>query len=249
VIVLLNVLIAIIGDSYEKSLIHSKNLFGRARVMLLSEIVSFQDLFCDVTKDDSRKSDEHLPWWNLSWTRWTRGGFIFICASGFVVLTWIILEISASVSGDYGDARFSVGIIFINVGILLVLVAALSRRVSRHSKLQPLFRGRFYAKPIQTLMLRLLGTSEESIHQDDEWKGRVVHLQNEMSRISSEDSRKTQAIVSQEVRKLKIQLNTQSKSTEEKLMKHLRASEQRIEIMMNDFMQEMQKCYTKSKST
>lgn len=248
VIVLLNVLIAIISDSYEKSLIHSKNLFGRARVLLLSEIVSFQDLFCDVTKDKSSKGDDKLPCWNLTWIKWTKGGFIFICASAFVVLSWIILEISASVSGDYGDARFSVGIIFINVGILVVLVTVLSRRVFIHSKLQPLFGGRFYAKPIQALMLRLLGTSEESFNKEDEWRGRVVHLQNEMARISLEDSRKTQAILSKEVRKLELKIEAQRTESEEKLIHHLRLSEQRIESMMNEFKLEMQKCIFKSKS-
>merc|ERR1712032_1108493 len=38
IIILLNVLIAIVGDSYEKSLIHSEKLFGRARVETVAEL-------------------------------------------------------------------------------------------------------------------------------------------------------------------------------------------------------------------
>jgi hypothetical protein len=42
VIVMLNVLIAIVGDSYDKSMLHGTRLFGRARVLLVAELFAFE---------------------------------------------------------------------------------------------------------------------------------------------------------------------------------------------------------------
>jgi len=44
IVILLNVLIAIISDSHEKCLARSSSIFGRARALLLAELVSFQYL-------------------------------------------------------------------------------------------------------------------------------------------------------------------------------------------------------------
>jgi hypothetical protein len=42
VIVMLNVLIAIVGDSYDKSMFHGTRLFGRARVLFVAELFAFE---------------------------------------------------------------------------------------------------------------------------------------------------------------------------------------------------------------
>jgi hypothetical protein len=41
-IVMLNVLIAIVGDSYDKSMLHGTRLFGRARVLFVAELFAFE---------------------------------------------------------------------------------------------------------------------------------------------------------------------------------------------------------------
>jgi len=44
VIIMLNVLIAIVGDSYEKSTVRSESLFGRARIIAIGELVAMEKL-------------------------------------------------------------------------------------------------------------------------------------------------------------------------------------------------------------
>lgn len=102
-IVLLNVLIAIIGDSYERCLLRSRHLFGRARIVLLAELVALRDLFHDSVEE---KSIDHSdcgsrPSRSFHWTkriRWTKGGFMFGIFSACALVGWIIAEIYAQVS-------------------------------------------------------------------------------------------------------------------------------------------------------
>jgi hypothetical protein len=121
-IVLLNVLIAVASDSYEKCLMRAQHLFGRARVMLIAELVSFQNLLrqAHVTGQqtafenssatvDTRETNEHQrsrccfrcwlpangPCQNLLChpTEWYHGSVIFVRASTMVVVGWTLGEI------------------------------------------------------------------------------------------------------------------------------------------------------------
>lgn len=104
-IVLLNVLIAIIGDSYERCLLRSRHLFGRARIVLLAELVALRDLFHE---PGEVKSLDHSncyihPSRSFHWTkriRWTKGGFMFGVFSACALVGWIIAEIYAQVCVD-----------------------------------------------------------------------------------------------------------------------------------------------------
>ena len=66
-IVMLNILIAVISDSYEKTMIKSKKLFGRARVQHLAEILALQDLFR--VRDDNKVSHQFFEWKYFKWTK------------------------------------------------------------------------------------------------------------------------------------------------------------------------------------
>lgn len=101
-IVLLNVLIAIIGDSYERCLLRSRHLFGRSRIVLLAELVALRDLFYEPGEaKSSDKSNCYLhPARSFQWTkriRWTKGGFLFGIFSACALVGWIIAEIYAQV--------------------------------------------------------------------------------------------------------------------------------------------------------
>jgi hypothetical protein len=101
-IVLLNVLIAIIGDSYERCLLRSRHLFGRARIVLLAELVALRDLFHEPGEANaSDNSTCHFhPSRSFHWTkriRWSKGGFMFGIFSACALVGWIIAEIYAQV--------------------------------------------------------------------------------------------------------------------------------------------------------
>lgn len=82
-VVLLNVLIAIASDSYEKCLLKSQKLFGRARVMLIAELASFQSLLRRTDSDsDSLNSPLKGIVYSKFWTssgsnNWSRGSVLF----------------------------------------------------------------------------------------------------------------------------------------------------------------------------
>ena len=75
VVVLLNVLIALASDSYEKCLVRSQYLFGRARVMLIAELVSFQNLLRRHGEEEVATYGVYSVWcWSDSWANgWSRG--------------------------------------------------------------------------------------------------------------------------------------------------------------------------------
>lgn len=94
-LVLVNVLIAIASDSYEKCLLKSQKLFGRARVMLIAELSSFQTLLRKKDQDDTSSQSSttegvvYSKWWTSSGlTRnWSRGSVLFFMLSMFVMVS------------------------------------------------------------------------------------------------------------------------------------------------------------------
>lgn len=136
VIVLLNVLIAIVGDSYEKCLIRSKSLFGRARVMLIAELGSFQHLLrTDSRKDGDAPENIYSKWWYGAFgfgnQRCSRGSAIFFFLSGLIVLIWFVAETAGYFTGKrVGNYAFSLCSILVNVLLFLGIVALLSNGAS-----------------------------------------------------------------------------------------------------------------------
>jgi hypothetical protein len=214
VIVLLNVLIAIVSDSYEKCLIRSQSLFGRARVMLIAELVSFQNLLrTDSRKDLDPPESIYSKWWYGTFGdhRWSRGTTIFFLLSGLVVLVWFIAETAGYFRGKrVGNYVFSLASILVNVILFLVIVKLLSnnaknqddggtRRVlNRNGYCSCIWK--WYDDTIQKFMLRLLGGSDKDTRAsnifkrkkksepDEEWSGRVHYLQREMTRLAEQSS-------------------------------------------------------------
>jgi hypothetical protein len=104
-VILMNVLIAIASDSYEKCLLKSQKLFGRARVYFLAELSSFQSLLrkrdsnVDSLGDSQQKEEEgvYSIWWTSgSWSltrNWSRATVLFFIISLIVTSTWVRIAV------------------------------------------------------------------------------------------------------------------------------------------------------------
>jgi hypothetical protein len=205
-VILLNVLIAIAGDSYEKCLLNSQKLFGRARVMLVAELVSFQSLLrkrdhqADQSDDDKKVEDGvYSHWWmsgNWSWTRkWSRGSILFFGLSMFVTFVWTIAEVVGFAKGDrYVSTLGSLSSVFINIALYVTIILFLGR--NSVSTKRDGDSKKEWSNSLQRVVLRVLGASEERKKEmrknrrkgQEEWHGRVQFLQREMDRIAEKQS-------------------------------------------------------------
>lgn len=224
-VVLMNVLIAVASDSYEKCLLRSQHLFGRARVMLIAELVAFQNLLqtTDHNESPSSKSTQGIysPWRSSSrWIRrWSRASILFFSLSVMVIIAWTLAEFLGYAKGEgQGNIVFSLASVIVNVVLFAVimcfLAAASAGRDSKDSKQER--RGW-----VRGTMLRLLGVSSDPDATGrtkdvvDEWNGRVFHLEREMRRIadhqktlSSQQARTMENLVSQAESRLKAELES-----------------------------------------
>ena len=94
-VVLLNVLIAIASDSYEKCLLKSQKLFGRARVMLIAELASFQSLLRRTDQDSNPQ--EHPTTKGIVYSKWwTSSGLSHNWSRGSVLFFWLSMVVTVS---------------------------------------------------------------------------------------------------------------------------------------------------------
>jgi len=92
-IVLLSVLIAIIGFSYERCLERSEHLLGRSRISLLAELVAFRNAR---TKFDPKKYREFIE--NIDWKN--RATAAKVCLTSIIVIGWIVAEFIGSMANS-----------------------------------------------------------------------------------------------------------------------------------------------------
>ena len=252
VIVLLNVLIAIVSDSYEKCLIRSQFLFGRARVMILAELISFQNLLQkdrnQIKCDDSDRNTFRKLWMRQRSRGWSKGSLIFFALSLATLLIWIIGEMLGFAAGeDHGTIAFSLGSILVNVGVLVIMLTFLSQctsgmtGASSDNDNSGSCTSCWYRNSIQKCMVRLLGTSEGSSFDKDQdsstWRGRAVYIQREMTRITTES--KTQ--IKAETKALEGQIYAEMGALERRVLESevavtsaISESERRIEMILRD---------------
>jgi hypothetical protein len=182
VLVLLNVLIAVASDSYEKCLLKSENLFGRARVMMIAELVCFQNL---LLRKQPQGNVVYKEWWAYSWVNgWSRASMIFFGLSLLVVFCWMVGE-TVGYSRGNGNLVLSLGSIFINVALFVSITKVMSTGREDDDK-SSYGRQEWCARGMQNLVLRLLGSSSGDTDDDknDVWRGRMHYMQKEMTRIS-----------------------------------------------------------------
>lgn len=225
-VILLNVLIAIASDSYEKCLLNSQKLFGRARVMLVAELVSFQSLLrkrgSHGDEEDVTEDGVYSDWWmsgSWSWTRkWSRGSVLFFCLSMFVTVVWTVAEVVGFARGDkYVRTISSLSSVFVTITLYITVIMFLGRNavsVKRGGD-----QHRKGSNIIQRVVLRVLAAKEDKREArrrrrgQGEWHGRVQFLQLEMDRMSekqndllNEQSHHFQTMVNQSEARLRSEL-------------------------------------------
>jgi hypothetical protein len=217
-VVLLNVLIAVASDSYEKCLLRSQHLFGRARVMLIAELVAFQNL---LQRSDCRaprmKSGLYSRWKSSGrWIQhWSRASVLFFSLSVTVIGAWTVAELVGYSRGEQdANILFSLASVFVNVFLFAIIIAFLAAASAESdAKERPASRG----GPVLRVMRRLLGVSKRpgSRHDDNkgEWNGRVDYLECQMRQIADEQmalmnrqAKILESLVSQTEMRLKAEL-------------------------------------------
>lgn len=239
VLVLLNVLIAVASDSYEKCLMRSRKLFGRARVMLIAEMVSFQNLLRRNADETRAARRVYSAWWSTSlWTNgWSRGSVMFFSLSSLIVLVWVIWETTGILSGyRYGNLWMGLLSIFINVGLFVCIMAFLSSgAASIVSRLNVGKGSEDHHQPnacvefIQSVMISLLGSSsgiDKGPADADAWRGRLIFLQDEMARIAEESN--------EEANKRVDTIEKHVSQMESRLLNHLSGLETAIHALRSD---------------
>eukprot|EP00980_Cylindrotheca_fusiformis_P018831 scaffold6276_cov138-Cylindrotheca_fusiformis.AAC.18 len=203
-VVLLNVLIAIASDSYEKCLLRSQHLFGRARIMLVAELVSFQNLLKSTNQYEEEESIISLRVYSTWWTRsllfrnWSRSSVLFFCISLFVMVAWTLAELLGYSRGEsYGTILLSLSSVIVNLMLFVMILAFLSNGATRISdKVDTTDDQSTSAEGyLQRAMLRILGTSKSNVNGGfkkrsdiNDWSGRVHYLQQEIARIAKEQT-------------------------------------------------------------
>ncbi|KAL7561536.1 hypothetical protein ACA910_022690 [Epithemia clementina (nom. ined.)] len=125
VIVLLNVLIAIISDSYEKAILSSHVLFGKARVMFVAQNDALESFLRPTAKKPTHRytapgqpndSPEVSDWRTLKRIgRWA----VMVVILGTTIFTQIYLIDAAVVLSDAGNEDIPVFIACVFLGVLL----------------------------------------------------------------------------------------------------------------------------------
>jgi hypothetical protein len=201
VIVLLNVLIAIISDSYEKCLVRSHYLFGRARVLLIAELVSFQNLLGTHSGKKGEDGSSERCWSKYFWNpAWSRASTSFFLLSTLVTLVWLVGECVGFFSGGrQGLLILRLLSVLVNVMLFVGIIAFLSRgakvagSVTREDgDTNDAPKSSKWYGYFQRAMLHLLGTTQETESSSrngdtDEWRGRLNYLQKEMERIATDN--------------------------------------------------------------
>jgi hypothetical protein len=184
VLILLNVLIALASDSYEKCLLRSLQLFGRARVMMIAELVCFQNL---LRRHDHMLAGAADSVYNIWCSRdllngWSIASVIFFSLSILFIVFWVVLETTGYLAGYQDQWLWLLINVLLFVGIVIFLSSGAADLVSR---LHLVRADDETTSLIQRVVIRLIGTSSPTSNElDGGWQGRIVFLQKEMTRLS-----------------------------------------------------------------
>lgn len=248
-VVLLNVLIAIASDSYEKCLLKSQKLFGRARVMLVAELTSFQSLLRkrDVHENTltESKREVYSQWWTSAhWTHnWSRGSILFFALSLLVVIAWMIAELFGFAAGDKPvSIVLSLSSVFVNVALFASIMIFLDRNASvvssdKKEMVDDKPQG-WHCSFLQRAVHRLLGATPSGGRRSrrkkrgaEDWNGRVHFLQGEMDRIAHQQK---DLIMEQSEN-----LRTMVKQSENRLRTELSGFEARFRVLETTLLEEV----------
>lgn len=254
IIILLNILIAIVDESYEKSKMKAAALFGRARLALVAKIIALEGMLLPYDP----KIHVHKHRWKRVYDRsahyfmWIMSLALFGCA------WWIFYEISVDIidalikrgisdSGSTAVAVVSLLPLYIITAVLLSFAFTgwgSHRRSWRHWV--SWFQDNKFLKylcqvPVTFITLSILGTRRKKRKKkddEDEWAGRLDHIDGVVrSAVAESDERTKQVVALMQLRMEQIEADRRTevdklqKEIERKEKKHdadLKAMEARI---------------------
>lgn len=168
--------------------------------MMIAEMVSFQYLLKRNAIEESTESAVLATWWSSdSWARgWSRGSIVFCGVSCFVVTIWTIAEVLGHLFGtQYGNIWMSLGSVCVNVVLFLCIMVVLSVGASERTETR--FCSEWYGRHFQRAMLKLLGSSGDSIvvnvEADLDGYGRLLFLRNEMEKLNATNKDECRSLI------------------------------------------------------
>mmetsp|Transcript_32301 Transcript_32301/g.74416 ORF Transcript_32301/g.74416 Transcript_32301/m.74416 type:complete len:288 (+) Transcript_32301:106-969(+) len=179
IIILLNVLIAIVGNSYEKSLVHSELLFGRARLESVAELMALEQFLKPLPSviAPNFKGVNHSIFQIISvFLGALITGLLFYC--GYTMVT-------------FSQGPFEIVILSLVFSLLLgqltsILIATREENSVIGKCFQNVFFVQWMNRAVQLIMWKLLGTSTLSQSPRDEWHGKVRHIEKQTRKIIAE---------------------------------------------------------------
>jgi hypothetical protein len=194
VIVVLNFLIAIVGDSFDKSMTKIETHFGRARLMFMVELSAFQSYAEVPFHEGTNKKNYRRLLLCGSW----KGCFSYLVVASALFTGFAVLIIDKEIVG-----RGGVGVL-VTMGILLA-VLVLSPFLWKFRILAFLSDSKLL-QPVRSTLGRLLITffrlilgksilAERSEKEKKDWGGRLKHIISAMTEKISE----SQAITSKTI--------------------------------------------------
>lgn len=185
------------SGQYEKCLIRSANLFGRARVLMLAELVFFQNLLRRGPSDRVVLSINVFKPTETLVQRSTAGFIVFTTASLVLLISWSIGEFVGSlvIGENFGNVWMSIGSLLVNASIPCGIILSLSSSASdgngrKWGKEEDIgSNSEWYTRYLRSAMLLVLGSSggKSHLHRNEhQWQGRLLFLQDKMARISDE---------------------------------------------------------------
>jgi hypothetical protein len=195
VIVVLNFLIAIVGDSFDKSMTKIETHFGRARLMFMVELSAFQSYAEVPFHEGTRKEHYRRLLLCGSW----KGCFSYLIVASALFTGFAFLIIDKEIVG-----RGGVGVL-VTMGVLLA-VLLMSPFLWKFRILAFLSDSKFL-QPVRSTLGRLLITffrlilgksilAERSEKEKKDWGGRLKHIISAMTEKISESQAVTSKTIS-----------------------------------------------------
>lgn len=204
----MNVLIAVISDSYERSRLRSIDLWGRARVTFVGQMEVLEAfLVPSLTRSTSSSpSNEHIA----RAGRFVRGLLLFIiigtalAAEVYLVARLLHSLQTGEVPFSFGDVIVAAMVLCLAFGIWVLVSVSLLATLEFHGYEKA--KNCFSAYDCGTGWVAdkighvLFGTSEtntlpldESDYRDEEWMGRLTYVENSIERNVSDSLKTIQA--------------------------------------------------------
>eukprot|EP00978_Attheya_sp_CCMP212_P019715 scaffold55477_cov57-Attheya_sp.AAC.3 len=247
IVIFINMLITLVDESYEKATLHIDRLFGRARVLMASTIISLEELLQPFPLDKKPCT--------FSSASFSRLIMRLLCIalmslSGFVIIKfWHELE-----DAETSKAGTSLSLVFLVIPGFLTLGVFFSYFVTGWANARPsnavmsllqrnIVTSWLIFAPILFVSRRVLGTSEPSSSSSERWGGRLSHIDRSIKKAvarSTKDLNKSISDISKRLAQLEQNTRTKTNAAE---------SSRNIDVISQDGSQDRSVEYSMIEST